>query len=772
MLELLLKYPLKLYRDGALMFSGHYPVELRLLGAVVLAAAIYWLYRRIPARVSRGRRLALFALRAAAMVLMLLLVLPPFLRTRDKATRDRFTIFLVDDSRSMTIKDAPSGRSRLAAANRLLTGEDDPRDLGGSSGLLGEAAALGGVRVFRFSEATDRVASLAELKGEGDSTDLYSAIKAVDDRLRGVPLAALVIVSDGGHTARTDPLNAARLMAAKGVPIYTLGLGDANPPADREVIAVTTPRVVRRPSNIDVSVTVGTHGYKGPYVVRLREGDRTLAEAPVTPQGDTEVRQVKIPLYVNREGIFTYTVDIPPEPGEKLVSNNSRQFRLEIQERRLPVLYIEGSPRTEYRFIRGALFRDKDFRIVTVLRTGKDDKGKARYLVQGAEGDAAQGKGLLEGFPKTKERLFAFEAVILGDVEAAELNPAQQAMLEEFVSKRGGGLLMLGGVNSFNAGGYGGTPVGNTLPVELAPRSVPYDLREFRVRVAEKGVTHPIMHQSTDAVSNVNIWNSVSPLLGHNPVKGLKPGAVALLESVDTHEPILAVQNYGTGRTAAFTTGGSWFWRMDREIGDKLHERFWRQLIRWLSVGAQAQLTVQTDKDTYLPAEPVLLQTTVLGRNLEPVNDAIVAARVESPFGVSQEVRLEWILSEDGVYQGRFLPHDQGEYKVTYRIQNPRDESIAESHSRFGVREAYTEFTRPWQNQPLLKALAERTDGKYYDASTAAKLSDEIAKQLAAAADAQGQVKDHSLWDMPVLFGMLLALVLTEWTLRRRAGLP
>jgi hypothetical protein len=160
-------------------------------------------------------------------------------------------------------------------------------------------------------------------------------------------------------------------------------------------------------------------------------------------------------------------------------------------------------------------------------------------------------------------------------------------MLEEFDAKHGGGVLMLGGVNSFNVGGYAGTPVAKMLPVELAGPTVPYDHREFHVKVAEKGVTHPIMHQADDAVSNVNIWNTVSPLLGHNPVKGLKPGAVALLESVDTHEPILAVQNYGAGRTAAFTTGGSWFWRMDREIGDKLHERFWRQLIRWLSVGAQ-----------------------------------------------------------------------------------------------------------------------------------------------------------------------------------------
>jgi uncharacterized membrane protein len=771
MFEWFFKYPLKLYRESTVMFSSQYGLELRILGAVALAALVWWFYRRLPVRVGRARRVTLTVLRTAAVIVLLLLIVPPLLRTRDNTTQNRFTVFLVDDSRSMGIQDAAGHKTRLAAARKLLGGREDAVDLTGSGGLLADAAALGGVRVLRFADTMDRIATLGELKGQGESTDLYTAIKAVDDRLRGVPLAAVVIISDGGHTAQNDPLNAARLMTAKGVPIYTLGLGDANPPADREVIAVATPRIVRRPSSVDVAVTVGTHGYKNPYVVRLLEGDKVVGEAKVSPQDASEIRQVKIPLYVNREGIFTYTVLVPPEPGEKVLTNNSKQFRLEIQERRLPVLYVEGSPRTEYRFVRGALLRDKDFRIVTTLRTGKDAKGKDRWFVQGAESDAGMAKELTEGFPRNKERLMEFEAVILGDIEAGLLTPAQQAMLEAFVAK-GGGVLMLGGVNSFSAGGYEGTPVGKMLPVELAAATAPYDHREFHVRVAEKGVTHPIMHQADDAVSNVNIWNTVSPLLGHNPVKALKPGAIALLQSTETGEPILAVQNYGNGRTAAFTTGGSWFWRMDRQIGDKLHERFWRQLIRWLSVGAQVQLTVQTDKDTYLPGESVLLQTTVLGKNLEAVNDAAVSALVESPFGVKQEVPLEWILSEEGVYQGHYTARDQGEYKVTFNIRYAADGAKAESHARFGVREAWTEFTRSWQNAPLLKELAAQTDGKYYDEASSGAMAEDIRQRLALAVATQGQVRDHSLWDMPLAFGLLLVLVLSEWSLRRRFGLP
>ena len=290
--------------------------------------------------------------------------------------------------------------------------------------------------------------------------------------------------------------------------------------------------------------------------------------------------------------------------------------------------------------------------------------------------------------------------------------------------------------------------------------------------MAEKGIGHPIMHQVDDPIANANIWNAVSPLVGHNPVTRLKPGAIALMEATESGEPILAVQNYGAGRTAAFTTGGSWYWRMNRDIEDKLHERFWRQMIRWLSVGAQPQISVQTDKDLYLPKEPVTLQVTVFSKELAPVNDATVTATVETPFGVSEDVKLEWILSQDGVYHGRYIPHDEGEYKVSYLVKYPDDEAVIENHSRFGVQEAYTELTRAWQNQVLLKALAELTGGAYYDEDDADKLIPDMKKHLVDAAEGQGQMKSHSLWDMPILLLLLVALLLTEWLLRRRSGLP
>jgi hypothetical protein len=267
--------------------------------------------------------------------------------------------------------------------------------------------------------------------------------------------------------------------------------------------------------------------------------------------------------------------------------------------------------------------------------------------------------------------------------------------------------------------------------------------------------------------------------MGHNPIKRLKPGGVGLLENTETpDEPVLAVQNYGAGRTAIFTTGGSWYWRMDREHTDRFYERFWRQLILWLAVGAKAQVTAQTDKDVYLPGEQVTLEVSVLNKELTPVDDANITAVIETPFAVTNELRLEWIVSKAGVYQARYTPREQGEFKVHYKVIYPKKdkepELIIDSNSRFNVQEGRTEFTRSWQNQPLLKKLAEQTGGAYFEEAEADKIIPAIKKHVAAlgASEIQGKMKVYSLWDLPVLLGLLVVLLLTEWFLRRRAGLP
>jgi hypothetical protein len=271
--------------------------------------------------------------------------------------------------------------------------------------------------------------------------------------------------------------------------------------------------------------------------------------------------------------------------------------------------------------------------------------------------------------------------------------------------------------------------------------------------------------------------------MGHNPTAGLKPGAVPLMENIQTHEPVLAVENYGVGRTAAFTTGGSWYWRMNRPAGDELHQRFWKQLIRWLAVGSKPKLSTEL-KTLYSIGEPVRISVAVLGNSLEPVNDAAVRARVEDPFGRVEEFPLEWILVENGVYEGTWSPRDPGEHKLTINADYaaPASRNVTPDASKndvklqtatsFLVGESYVEFSPGWQNAPLLQELAERTGGRYYTEADASRMAADIEHQVRASAASNPKVTEHTLWDMPIVFLVLFLTLSAEWLLKRRSGLP
>ena len=762
MFERLFKYPLELYRDGSVTFAGPLQLELRILGAIGLAVVVLWLYRRMPSQVSRAKRRVVIALRSVAAILLLFIIFPPVLVTANVRSRDRFVAVLVDDSRSMSIEDTAGGESRRDVARRIVFGRDESDDdAEADTDALVDMTRTCGVRVFRFADDIERLTGPHELKAQGPVTDVFTALKGVEEKLRGVPLAAVVLVSDGNHNTAGDLLSAARLMAAKRVPVYTMGLGSQTPPKDFEVVDVHAPKKVRRKSSVDIVATVRSYGYTEPYVALLRREDEIVARTTVQPRSTSDLQRVTFGVFLEREGTYIYRVEIPTVAGEKISRNNMRDVQVEVEEARLPVLYIEGSPRTEFRFLRGALFEDDDFRIVSILRLGKK-----RFLVQGSDDES-----LKNGYPTKKEELFRYEAIIFGDIEASFFTKQQLQMTEQFVSERGGGFLMLGGVNSFNRGGYHGTPIAKLLPLVLENAEKPYDRRQFRIQVAQGGVTHPIMHQTSDPLANRNVWNTVSPLMGHNPVRGLKSGAIPLMESIVGREPVLAVQDYGIGRTAAFTTGGSWFWQMDRAAGDKLHQRFWKQLVRWLAMGSKPKLSMEL-KTVYAQNEKVLLAASVLGKSLEPVNDAVVRARVEDPFGHAEDLPLEWILSEDGVYQGTYVPRERGEHKVVVTAQYADSKDKLEVSTSFLVGESYIEFRSGWQNASFLKKLSLRTGGAHYGESDVSQLIARVERRIQESAGAKPDFTRYDLWDMPVLFVLLLATLSAEWFIKRRSGIP
>jgi len=751
--------PLNQFREGQLIFTGPFSPQVLLLAFLALSAAAWFIYRIVTKRTTPRAWQVVLGLRIAFILVLLFLLGIPAMRLM-RSREDVFTVVLVDTSRSMAITDvATPGNgdpiSRMDAAKQLLLGESTHNE-----GLLKALNQSAKVMVYGFDQDVRRITATAELKPNGLFTNIFRGIHDMESELRGMPLAAVVLITDGGRNTGGTMEDAAAILKDRGVPLYVIGLGNPNPPNDYEVVRVVAPKRVRRNSEVQVEVTVRHTGYKDPFDITVNRGDTVIATHKIIPNPNTDLEQVKLFFTPDQEGSATYRISIAPGKDEKNVTNNTRDFVLDIRDDRLPVLYVEGSPRLEYRFLRRALYGDNDFRLVGLLRLGDN-----RFYVQGANDSEAY---LAKGFPTTVEQLYAFQAIILGDIEASYFTPAQLAMLEEFVRTRGGGLMMLGGVNSFGLGKYANTPIAKMLPVEITPNDGPYSDKQYKAHVAQGIAVHPVMRLSLDPEANRALWDEAPPLIGITPVAGVKAGAMTLLTSETDNKPVLAVQNYGEGRVAAFMSGGSWYWRVSVPSIVEFHEKFWKQLVRWLAVGAKERLTVETDADVYAPGKPATIRATALAKDLQPVDDATITATITDPLGNHEDVPMDWILSEEGVYQAQYIPQDEGDYRVSVHVDGW---DLKPVETDFRVSEPTVEQADAGLKENALRAMAKIADGRYYDFKDARELPPEIAKAVQGARTAGMEPDDKEIWDMPVLFLLVFGFMVAEWLIRRRSGL-
>jgi uncharacterized membrane protein len=761
-----------LWPDGTeMVFLSPIPRELLLLALVVAAGALWLLYRRVSSRVSRRVRVALIALRVAFVAILLAILAVPALVSPRQRAGDVFTAVLVDTSRSMSIPDAagPAGGTlvaRIDAAKEILQGKSQPAGgaptgaLPVAQGLLSRMGERSRVVKYAFDQDARRFVNAADLKADGPYTDIFGAVRTVEADLRNVPLCGVVMLTDGARNSGGSLVEAAKILQGRHVPLYVVGLGNPLEPRDYEVVNVFAPSSVRRNSEVEIYATVRSTGYSKPFDVQVLRGSTVLLTRKVTPTEGTDLQRVRLAFTPDQEGSTTYKVAIPVAADEAIKTNNFREFNINIKDDRLPVLYIEGSPRPEYRFLRAAMLADRDFRLVGVLRLAKD-----RFNVQGANDSE---KYLQKGFPDTPERLFAFQAVILGDIEASYFTARQLEMLEEFARVRGGGVVMLGGVNSFGLGKYAGTPVEKMLPLSITPADPPYSDERYNAKITADGLKHPVTRLVPDGELNKHMWENAPQLIGITPVHGVKAGGQVLLASEKGNQPVLAVQNYGQGRVAAFTSGGSWFWQMSMPAGDGFYAKFWKQLIRWLVVGAREQFTLETDAQMYARKEPVIIKAGVLGKDLKPINDAVVKVTVVDPGGNKQELTMDWILSQEGAYQCRYIPQEEGAYSVTASVEGWSEKPLS---AEFRVSEPLVEFNDAGLKEPALRAMVEATGGKYFNAGEVEQLPAELAKAVSVARATGMKAQPRPIWDTPILLAMLLGIACIDWIIRRKSGL-
>jgi uncharacterized membrane protein len=415
------------------------------------------------------------------------------------------------------------------------------------------------------------------------------------------------------------------------------------------------------------------------------------------------------------------------------------------------------------KFIRRAVADDKNLLAVALQRTA-DNK------FMRLDGDPEEVVG---GFPKTRDELFRYRGLILGSIEAGAFSGDQLQMIADFVDRRGGGLLMLGGPRSFGEGGYGGTPVADVLPLQIAPTtraSEPAPLARLKVGPTKAGEGHAATQLMPSQDASVKRWSELPQVTSVNAPLPLKPGATALLTGTDQRgrsQVVLASQSFGRGKAIAFMAQDSWEWQMHASIPleDQTHEQFWRQLMRWMVDGVPDTVDVRMS-DRVEPGEAVTIDARVVDKSYVEKNDATVVAHVTRPGGGTLNVPLQWTGERDGQYRGMFVSTEAGAYEVTVdATQGAETLGSGTGYVRAAAGDA--EYFDPVMHAAPLRRIAEETGGKFYTPASVAN----IAEDVRYGGRGVTAVEQRELWNMPIVLVALLGLACVEWGYRRLVGL-
>ena len=755
--EFLFKYRSIVFEQGEFAFGA--PASTRTflgIAGLVAASAIatYTIARGKSTVMDRG---IMAGLRVALVATLVFCLMQPTLTLSTVVPQQNFVGVLIDDSRSMRLQDSDGSVRSDFVAEAFTPGE---------SPLLEALSERFVLRFFRFSDVARRMDGLQELTFDGTHTNLANALDAARGELSGIPLSGLVMVTDGADTGERPLTEALVPLQAAGVPVFTVGLGDERITPDIEVGRVELPRTVLEGSTLMVDVVVTQNGFRGGSVVPLivEDESRILVEEDVELGPDGEPVVTRIGFELGEAGAKRVRFRIPQQGGERVDRNNTREVWVDVRGEREKMLYFEGEPRWEVKFMRRAVADDENLQLVLLQRTAD-----TKFLRL----DVSDSTELEFGFPTTREELYRYRALVVGSVEASFFTHDQLQMIADFVSRRGGSVLFLGGHSSFAEGGWAGTSVEEVMPVILGSPRRGEDgyFTEVKVAPTPAGLAHPVVQLDAALDEVEDRWESLPPVTAVNELTEIRPGATALLtgeRSAGGRQAVLAFQRYGRGKSIALTVQDSWLWQMhaDVPLEDQSHEALWKQILRWLVDGVPDAVDIVADQEQVEPGEVVRLVAQVHDSTFIAVNDAQVTARVTSPSGFVEEVTLDWTVEEDGEYAAEFRPSEMGDYEIA--VDAARGESslggdVTHVHATPSDREFFDAARRT----QLLQRIAEDTGGRFYTRADVSTLPDDITITGAGVTLAE----ELDLWDMPALFLLMVLLMGAEWGYRRIRGL-
>jgi uncharacterized membrane protein len=776
-----------------------------MVAALALLAWSYWKTGSIPLR---WTCLVLKTIGFAALGFCLLEPLWSGQRARPGA--NIFAI-VADNSAGLQIKDRGETLSRGELMHELLNPQRTKWQA-----LLEENFDL---RRYFFDARIQSTKDWNELAFDGRSTAIGSALRTLSERYRNRPLAGILLLTDGNATDLHGPPDLFGLP-----PIYPMVLGRPDIIRDVAVQQVSASQTAFEDAPVSIQADVNAAGYTGDSIVGqiIDHSGKQVAEQTLRARKDNDHLAFRFQLRPENPGLsfYRFRVGVQDEiqtthptgagaaaaavsSSEATLANNSRVLAIDRGRGPYRILYVSGRPNWEFKFLNRAVQEDKQLELVGLIRVAKREP---KFNFMGRIGESSnplfRGFGnqdaveqydqpvlvrlntrdeleLRAGFPRTPEDLYQYCAVIVDDLEEEFFTPDQAALLQRFVSERGGGFLMLGGMETFQQGNYQRTPIGDMLPVYLDRVEQSNAPAGLRLNLTREGWLQAWARLRDNEPAEKARIQSMAPFLVLNRVRDVKPGAsviATVTEDGGKNWPAIVVQRFGRGRTAAVTLGDVWHWGLHDEEAHKDMDKAWRQLMRWLVTDVPNRVDLVVEAKSGDPNGAVDLQVRVRDPKFQPLDNAAVTVEVQpvmadgaaGPTTNSLRLQAEPALNEPGLYSLGYVPRFTGGYRATAYVTNSEGAEVGRAEAGWSSDLAAEEFKSLTPNVGLLESIAKQTGGEIVSANDL----DAFARKLPNKHAPIMESWNFPLWHTPAMFGFALACFVAEWGLRRWKGLP
>lgn len=778
--------------------------------AVVLSLLVIWNYahRGTPPSV----RVIAGLFKIAAIVLLAICLLQPLRSGTRPRPQANVLPILVDNSLSMRLKPAGSDQTRSERVSALLS-DDAPWRV--------NLAQTFDVRTYAFDARLEAIDQPAELPADGYASSLFGSLQNLSERFADRPVGGVVLFTDGNMT---DTPPADFDWSQLGFPIYAVLPNRDDEVRDLRVADVSTAQTDFESAPLTLRVAVDSVAMgETQSIVQLRDATthRVIEEQTMTTGADGEAKEVRFQFRPDSSGVQFYEVNVfrevdrsdfaPPSPNptrergptdptsdsdEATLVNNRRIVAVNRAAGPYRVLYVAGRPNWEFKFIRRALQEDAEVQLVGLLRIANKeakfsfrDRGvsETNPLFAGLgsdEEDAAaqydepvvlrlgvkESEELSDGFPESAEELFAYQGVILDDVGPEFFSPDQLSLLRQFVSTRGGGLLMLGGQEMFADKRFADTPLGELSPVYTASGTTRGRSGAFRLSFTREGMLQPWIRLRDNETAERERLASMSPFTTLNAVGDVKPGASALatVQSGDGETlPALVAHRFGKGRVAAIPVADMWRTSMHRDDSDRDDPaQAWRQITHWLvnEVPKRVEVRVETSDD---PSQPATIVATARDEDYLPLDNANVELEITPLGGEPFIITAQADESTAGEYTATYWSREPGGYRVTANVKAADGSPIGTATAGWTAQSDVAEFRDLQINRELLERMTKQSGGEIIRDDSLAKFDSDLPNKKVPVTEAWV----YPIWHHPWVMLTAMLCLCCEWGLRRWKGL-